>query len=157
MIHRRVRMQRLTTNLVGHMTIQMHSRRCSLLLIIMMRERTILVSRLLVVNVHKLSGDRELSFQMPFNSVDIHMLQCVLEFLRDVDHFKKTLRHLNRRCGVTHGDVSLVKLKEQIRLVHTSTGWQGEKIPRLSGALKTAERAQRTGREKTRGSESTFM
>ena len=32
----------------------------------MLRDRTILASRLLSANVHKLSGDRKLSFQVPF-------------------------------------------------------------------------------------------
>ena len=35
-------------------------------------------------NVHKISGDQEHSFQVPGTG-------CVLEFLREVDHFNKTL------------------------------------------------------------------
>ena len=92
--------------------------RVFLALTIMLRDRTILASRLHIAKVLELSGDRELSYQVPFNNVDIHVdinrLQCVHDFLQDVDHCRKTLWRINRKfpgdafhgrhlAGKTHG------------------------------------------------------
>ena len=57
------RMQKLKTKLAGHMINQTHSRGCSLLLIIMLRDRIVTFS----------SGDQEISFQVPSNGVDMHV------------------------------------------------------------------------------------
>ena len=58
------------------------------------------------------SGDRELPFQVPFHRVDMHRLQCVLDFLRDVDHFKKSWAPQQEVQGdAFHGDISPVKFK----------------------------------------------
>ena len=55
-------MKRLKTNLAGHMIIQVHSRGCSLLLIIMLSDRTVAFTSQTSINF---SHDREHSFQVP--------------------------------------------------------------------------------------------
>ena len=54
-------MQRLKTNIAGHMINQTHSRGCSLVLIIMLRDKTVAFSSQTSIIF---SGDRELSFQV---------------------------------------------------------------------------------------------
>ena len=59
----------------------------------------------------------------------VDRLQCVLEFLRDVEHFKKnSVAHHQQevRGDAFHEDISLVKLKMQIRLVQGAHREQDE-------------------------------
>ena len=119
-------------------------------LIIMLRDRTILASRLLIANVHTLFRRPRGFISSAFQRVDMHVhinkLHVFSSFCATLATSRKLFGASTGISGVTRSkETSAGKTKVQIRLVHKSTGWRGLKFPRLYGSLKTAGRAQRAG------------